>query len=94
MRRTTKMYIEGKNMSKELLLVDKQITALIFATSRFLESIAQDLKGYPDEKPNPDELKEMAKNIEMTADLREMLFEARDKDKVIRISIEEKDILI
>lgn len=88
------MYIGEKNMSKELLLVEDQITALILATSRYLEHTGQELQGYPDEKPNPEELRELAKGIELIADLREMLFDTRVEGKVIKITSEEKDILI
>ncbi len=81
-------------MNKELLLVDDQITTLILATSKYLEMVGQNLLGYPDEKPTPEELLEISKSIELIAHLREMSFDTRKEGKVIKITSEEKDILI
>lgn len=74
-------------MNKEFSLSKEEVTTLIFATSVYLERLAKELQGYPNEKLSPGELRELAGRIETIANLRELLFMCRDEDKAIRFDV-------
>lgn len=87
------MSIVENDTSKELLFLDDEITTLILCTSRYLEHLAEELQAYPDEKPNPKELRQIAKQIVQIADIRELCFNVRQEKQVLRITQEDKTIL-
>lgn len=78
-------------MFKKVELSGDEITTLILATSRYLESAGEKLQGYPDEKLNPDELREISNQVYDIANLRELLFNARENKRKISFVMEEID---
>lgn len=78
------IHTEEKNMNddaKDYAFDDRGIQVLIDSTSRYLEDKMQEF-GYEDEKPTPDQLVELAKNIEVIAEVRRGLFFVREhKDR-------------